>query len=32
MLKLLPIDVLPEHPWHLPLGSLPPLTDAAPPD
>ncbi|MCW5806257.1 MAG: hypothetical protein KIT31_28080 [Deltaproteobacteria bacterium] len=29
MLRLLPVELLPDHPWHLPLGSLPPLADAA---
>jgi hypothetical protein len=29
LLKLLPVERLPDLPWQLPLGSLPPLVDAA---
>jgi hypothetical protein len=29
LLRLLPIERLPDEPWKLPLGSLPPLPDAA---
>ena len=32
ILRILPIERLPEQPWQLPLGSLPPLPDAAPDD
>ena len=29
LLRLLPVELLAEQPWRLPLGSLPPLADAA---
>jgi hypothetical protein len=29
LLRLLPVEVLPDQPWRLPLGSLPPLPDAS---
>ena len=29
LLRLLPVELLAEQPWRLPLGSLPPLPDAA---
>jgi len=29
LLRLLPVELLVEQPWRLPLGSLPPLVDAA---
>jgi hypothetical protein len=29
VLKLLPVEKLPDLPWRLPVGSLPPLPDAA---
>lgn len=32
LLRILPVERLPELPWQLPLGSLPPLPDAAPDD
>ncbi|HSR99941.1 MAG TPA: hypothetical protein VLM79_22960 [Kofleriaceae bacterium] len=28
LLRLLPVELLPDEPWQLPLGSLPPLPDA----
>ncbi len=32
LIRILPIERLAEQPWQLPLGSLPPLPDAAPDD
>jgi hypothetical protein len=32
LLRLLPVELLPDQPWRLPLGSLPALPDAAPDD
>jgi hypothetical protein len=32
LLRMLPVERLAEQPWQLPLGSLPPLPDAAPDD
>ena len=32
ILRILPVERLAEQPWQLPLGSLPPLPDAAPDD
>ena len=32
LLRILPVERLAEQPWQLPLGSLPPLPDAAPDD
>ena len=29
LIRLLPVELLPDEPWQLPLGSLPPLPDAA---
>ena len=29
LLRLLPVELLADEPWQLPLGSLPPLPDAA---
>jgi hypothetical protein len=32
LLRLLPVELLPDEPWRIPLGGLPPMPDAAPPD
>jgi hypothetical protein len=32
LLRLLPVELLADEPWRLPLGSLPPLPDASVPD
>lgn len=32
LLRLLPVELLPDQPWQLPLGALPPLIDAGVPD